>query len=100
MDALEKLVAEGFLLRSLPAYARHLRVEKYDCAALLEMTPEGLLKQFSAAGYLVDGQIALLVERGGKQVFAYKGKQAEAKGEALENFRRFERELKMVLEGQ
>jgi len=100
MDALEKLVAEGFLLRSLPAYPRHLRVEKYDCAALLELTPEGRLKQFSAAGYLVDGQIALLVERGGKQVFAYKAKQVPAGGEAMENFRRFERELGVVLEGQ
>ena len=100
MNALEKLVAEGFLLRSLPAYPRHLRVEKYHCAALLELTPEGKLKQFSGAGHLVDGQIALLVERGSKQVFAYKAKQVEAEGEAMENFRRFERELNAVLEGQ
>ena len=100
MDTLEKLVAEGFMLRSLPAYPRHLRVEKYDCAALLELTPEGLLKQFSLAGYLVDGQIALLVERGGRQVFAYKGKQVEAEGETLESFRRFQQELRAVLEGQ
>ena len=100
MDALEKLVAEGFLLRSLPVYPRHLRVEKYNCAALVELTPEGKLKQFSAAGYLVDGQIALLVERAGKQVFAYKSKQNEAEGDAMENFRRFERELGVVLEGQ
>jgi hypothetical protein len=100
MDALEQLVAEGFLLRSLPQYPRHLRVEKYGCAALLELTPEGRLKQFSAAGYLIDGQIALLVERGGKQVFAYKAKQLEAEGERMEGFRRFERELGAVLEGQ
>ena len=100
MDALEKLMAEGFTLRSLPAYPRHLRVEKYGCAALLEMTPEGRLKQFSAAGHLVDGQIALLLERGGKQVFAYKGRHVAAEGEAMENFRRFERELRAVLEGQ
>jgi hypothetical protein len=100
MDALEKLVAEGFVLRSLPAYPRHLRVEKHNCAALVELTPEGRLKQFSAAGYLVDGQIALLVERDGRQVFAYKAKQVEAEGGALENFRRFERELNAVLEDQ
>ncbi|MGH9784553.1 MAG: hypothetical protein ACRD88_10230, partial [Terriglobia bacterium] len=63
MDALEKLLEEGFAVRSLPAYPRHLRVEKHGCAALLEPTPDGRWKQFSAAGYLVDGQIALLVER-------------------------------------
>ena len=100
MDALEKLVAEGFTLRSLPQYPRHLRVEKHGCAALVEMTPEGKLKQFSAAGYLMDGQIALLVERGGEQVFAYKARQVAAEGEKMEDFRRFERELSAVLEEQ
>jgi len=100
VNTLEKLVAEGFLLRSLPVYPRHLRVEKYNCAALVELTPEGKLKQFSAAGYLVDGQIALLVEREGKQVFAYKAKQVAAEGEAMENFRRFDLELGAVLEEQ
>jgi hypothetical protein len=97
MDALEKLVEEGFALRSLPAYPRHLRVEKHGCAALLERTPEGCWKQFSAAGTLVDGQIALLVERGGRSVFAYKLKQVPAEGEPLEQFRRFEQELQAVL---
>ena len=100
MDALEKLVAEGFTLRSLPAYPRHLRVEKYHCAALVEPTPGGRLKQFSAAGYLVDGQIALLVGRGGQQVFAYKAKHVPAEDKTMENFRRFEQELRAVLEEQ
>jgi len=100
MDALEKLIEQGFALRSLPAYPRHLRVEKHGCAALLEQTPDGRWKQFSAAGYLVGGQIALLVERGGRQVFAYKSKQVPAVGEPLENFRRFERELRSALDEQ
>ena len=94
---LEKLVAEGFTLRSLPQYPRHLRVEKYDCGALLELTPEGKLRLFSAAGYLLDGQIALLVERDGRQVFAYKKKQVAADGEAMGNFRRFRQELDALL---
>jgi len=98
MDAFGKLVTQGFTLRSLPQYPRHLRVEKYNCAALLELTPEGKLKQFSAAGYLVDGQIALLVNRGGQSVFACKGREVLAEGDALKNFRRFERELRAALE--
>ena len=100
MDVLEKLVEKGFAVRSLPAYPRHLRVEKHGCAALLERTLEGRWKQFSAAGYLVDGQIALLVEREGRQFFAYKSKQVPAEGEPLEHFRRFERELRSALENQ
>lgn len=97
MNMLEKLAAEGFTLRSLPQYPRHLRVEKHDCGALLELTPEGKLRLFSAAGYLLDGQIALLVERGGKQVFTYKAKQVAAEGEAMEHFRRFRQELDALL---
>ena len=100
MDALEKFIEKGFALRSLPAYPRHLRVEKHGCAALLERTLEGRWKQFSAAGYLVDGQIALLVEREGRQFFAYKSKQLPAEGEPLENFRRFQEELRFAMEEQ
>ena len=100
MDVLEKLLQKGFSLRSLAAYPRHLAVEKYDCAALLERTPEGRWKQFSAAGHLIDGQIALLVERNGRKVFAYKSKKLPAEGEALQNFGRFQQELRSVLEEQ
>ena len=100
MDAIEKLVQEGFSLRSLPAYPRHLAVEKYHCAALLEFTPEGKWKQFSAAGYLLDGQIALLLERGGRRVFAYKSRELPAEGEPMENFQRFQQELQSILEQQ
>ena len=100
MDALERLIHDGFSLRSLPAYPRHLAVEKYNCAALLELTPEGRWKQFSAAGHLIDGKIALLVERNGREVFAYKSKEIPAEGEPLESFRRFQQELRSVLEQQ
>ena len=98
MDALGRLIHEGFSLRSLPAYPRHLAVEKYNCAALLAFTPEGRWKQFSAAGHLMDGQIALLVERNGRKVFAYKSKELVAEGEALESFERFQQELRTALE--
>ena len=98
MDALERLIHEGFSLRSLAAYPRNLAVEKYNCAALLEPTPEGRWKQFSSAGHLIDGQIALLVERNGRKVFAYKSKELPAEGEALESFERFQQELRAALE--
>ena len=100
MNAIEQLLQQGFSLRSLPAYPRHLAVEKYNCAALLELTPEGRWKQFSAAGHLIDGQLALLVERNGRKVFAYKAKQLPAEGEALESFERFQQELRAALEKQ
>lgn len=100
MDTLEHLVQEGFSLRSFPAFPRHLGVEKYNCVALLELTPEGQWKQFGAAGYLLDGQIALLVERNGQPTFVYKSKQLPAAGKPMEDFQQFQRELRSALEQQ
>ena len=98
MDVLENLLRQGFTFLSLPAYPRHLAVEKYQCAALLEPGPEGRWKQFSAAGYLVEGQIALLVEREGRAMFVHKSRQLPAEGEVQENFARFQQELRSALE--
>ncbi len=98
MDTLEKLLRQGFAFRSFPAYPRHLGVEKYNCAALLEHTAEGKWRQFSSSGYLLEGgKIALLVERQGRPMFVYKSKQVPAEGEILGNYRRFLEELRSVL---
>ena len=98
MDWLEKLVEASFTLRSFPAYERHLGVEKYGCAALLEPTPEGGWKRFGSAGHLLNGQIALLVERGGHKYFVHKADQVPADGERLANFQRFLTELDAALD--
>jgi hypothetical protein len=101
MNVLEKLLEQGFAFRSFPAYPRHLGVEKYHCAALLELSPEGRWKQFSSAGYLLDsGAIALLVQRGESAVFVHKGVQVPGEGELIANYRRFLQELKELLEQQ
>ena len=98
MEPIEKLLRQGFSFRSFPAYPRHLGVEKYNCAALLERTAEGQWKQFSSAGTLLEeGEIALLVERGGRSLFVYKSKQLPAEGERMENYRRFLEELRSAL---
>lgn len=100
MEFLEKLVAEGFMLRTFPAYERHLGVEKYNCAALLEPAPEGRWRRFSSAGYLLDGQIALLVERQGRKFFVFKSKQLAADGDPLAQFEKFLTELEAILKAQ
>ena len=100
MDILERFLQAGFTFRNFLTYPRHFGVEKYNCIALLELSAEGTWKQFSSAGYLVDGQIALLVEREGKQAFVYKAKQVLAEGAAMENFLRFQQELRSLLEQQ
>ena len=100
MDVLETFMKQGFPLRTVPAYERHLVAEKYDCAALLEPTPDGRWRRFSSAGHLLEGQIALLVERGGRKFFVHKSKQLAADGAPLEAFERFLKELEVILESQ
>ena len=100
MDTLEKFVEQGFTLRTMPAYERHLVVEKYDCAALLEPTPEGRWKRFSSAGHLLEGQIALLIKRGDRKFFVHKSKQLAAEGAPLKAFELFLAELEAILASQ
>jgi hypothetical protein len=97
MDALEKMVEQGFTLRSFPAYERHLGIEKYGCAALLEPTLEGGWRRFGSAGHLLNDQIALLIERGGRRYFVHKADQVPAEGERLAKFQRFLKELDAAL---
>lgn len=97
MDLLEKFVEQGFTLRRFPAYERHLGVVKHNCVALLEPTPAGGWRRYSSAGYLLDGAIALLVQRGGRQFFVHKTKQLAAEGQPLENLQRFLDELESLL---
>jgi len=101
MSVLEILLDRGFTFRSIPVYPHHMGVEKYHCAALLELTEEGKVRQFSSAGYLLDtGEIALLIERQGHALFVYKSKELSAEGEPLENYRRFVEELNSILDQQ
>ena len=98
MDVIEKLFQQGFAFRNFPDYPRHLGVEKYGCAALLERTAEGGWKQFSSAGHLLEGgKLALLVEKEGRSFFVHKSNQLPAEGKRLENYRRFLEELRAAL---
>lgn len=44
IEMLEYFLRQGFTFRSFPAYPRHLDAEQHNCAALLELTPEGRLR--------------------------------------------------------
>jgi hypothetical protein len=101
VNILETLLDRGFEFRTLPAYPRHVGVTKYHCAALLELTPEGKLNQFSSAGYLLDsGEIALLVQRQEKPIFVYKSHEFPADEQLMFDYRRFTEELRTALAEQ
>ena len=99
LPRLQALVAEEFELVNLPRFPGFVGAKKYGCAALLEPLEGGGLRQFSAAGYLIEGNISVLVEKGGEQWFVWKEQKVRATAELLEFVRRLEEELKHLLEG-
>ena len=44
IEMLENLLQQGFNFSASRPYPRHLDAEKHNCAALLELTPEGGLR--------------------------------------------------------
>jgi hypothetical protein len=95
---LQSLQSAGFELASLERFPGFVRAKKYGLAALLEPLADGRLKLFSAPGYLMEDNIAVLVERGGEQQFVWKSREVRATPELLADLKRFEAEIQRALE--
>ncbi len=98
LPKLQGLAAAGFELVALPRFPGFVGAKKYGCAVLLEPLEGGALRPFSAAGYLIEGNISVLVEKGGEQWFVWKEHKVRATAELLDSVRRLEEELKRLLE--
>ncbi len=98
LPRLQAMAAGGFELVALPRFPGFVGAKKYGCAVLLEPLEGGGLRPFSAAGYLIEGNISVLVEKGGEQWFVWKEHKVRATPELLESVRRLETELKLLLE--
>ena len=72
IGVLERLRARGFALVAFPLYASHVGVRRGECAALLEPVPGGGLRLFGDVFILVEGNPAVRVHRGGREVFVWK----------------------------
>ncbi len=78
IGVLERLRARGFAIVAFPLYASHVGVRRGDCAALLEPVPGGGLRLFGDAFILVEGNPAVRVQRGGREVFVWKQNEVPA----------------------
>jgi hypothetical protein len=94
---LQAMAAAGFELVALPRFPGFVGAKKYGCAALLEPLEGGGLRQFSGAGYLIEGNIAVLVEKGGEPWFVWKERKVRATPELLESVKHLEEELNRLL---
>jgi hypothetical protein len=98
MKILEQLFAAGFRPVAIPPYEKALCVRRADCAAVLSPVPSGGLRLLAAPSYLIDGNISVKLERGGRQVFVWKKRELEATPERLHKLSEFRQELTALLE--
>jgi hypothetical protein len=97
--AVERLVARGFTLVAFPLYASAIGVRRNSFAALLAPAAEGGLRVLGEPCYLIDGNLAVRVLRGGRQWFVWKSKSAAATPQLLAQLDLFSRELLEALSG-
>ena len=96
-QVLERLRELGFQFLTLPRYDRQVPAERDGFVALLEYTSEGEIRQFSSAGYLIEGQIGLLIQRGSNNFFVAKKTEVLATPELLDRYRKFQQDLHSAL---
>ena len=99
LPLLQALAAAGFELINLPRFPGYIGAKKYGCAVLLEPLADGGLRQFTAVGYLIEGNVSVLVEKGGEQWFVWKAQQVRATPELLAAVQQFDADLRALLEG-
>ncbi|HXE74226.1 MAG TPA: hypothetical protein VNN18_01140 [Candidatus Xenobia bacterium] len=93
LPLLQALSAAGFELVALPRFPGYVAAKKYDCAVLLEPLEDGGLRRFTAVGYLIEGNLAVRVQKGGEEWFVWKARQVRATPELLAAVRQFEADL-------
>ena len=80
---------------NFPLFPNTVGVRKYDCAALLQPVAHGYWRIAAQPGLLLEGNISVVVERGGGKWFVWKSHQVRATEERLGALRRFEEELQI-----
>ena len=98
LESLRRLAAEGFELVRFQYFESHVGLRKHGCAALLAPQPGGVWRLAVAPTVIVEGHLSARVERGGEEWFVWKSHQVRASAELRETLRRFEEELRALLE--
>ena len=95
---LQSLLAAGFAPISFPLFPAQAGVQKYGFAALLQPVEAGRFQLAAQPGFLIEGNLAVLVEQGGEQWFVWKSRRVRATATLLADLGRFREELQRGLE--
>ncbi len=96
---LEELARHGYQFVAFPLYPSHIGAKKGNCAALLAATPDGHLRIFGQPGWLVEGNIAVLVRKEHGKAFVWKQHEVPATDERLQELAQFAEDLEEKLAG-
>ncbi len=96
---LEELARHGYQFVAFPLYPSHIGAKKGNCVALLAATPDGHLHIFGQPGWLVEGNISVLVSKEQGKAFVWKQHEVPVTDERLQELARFAEELEERLAG-
>jgi hypothetical protein len=98
MQSIERLLEAGFRPLAIPPYESALCMRRGDCAAVLAPVPDGGLRLWAPATYLVDGNLSVRLKRGDGEVFVWKKNELAATPERLQELEKFRAELAAILD--
>ncbi len=93
---LQQLYIQGFDLQPFERYPKVVGVLRGECVAILLPLPDGI-QILGSPGWRIGDEVGVLVQKGGRKVFQWKGTEVEATEERLGLLAEFLRDLKAVL---
>src|ERR1700739_1717577 len=93
-EALTWLRAHGFDLIEAPGMHGRVFLKKYNCSAAIEKAGDDGVKIFAYPGYLINGEISKLINRGYQQVLKTSKSEIAATADHLKALQQFTEELK------
>lgn len=95
-DALTWLRDHGFDLTEAPGTQARVFLKKYNCSAAIQKDGDGV-KIFAYPGYLINGEISKLVNKGYQQVLKTSKTEIAATADHLKALHQFTEEMKEAL---
>jgi hypothetical protein len=96
-DAVGWLRDHGFDILEAPGTAHRIFLKKYNCSAAIQKTEEDGVKVFAHPGYLVQGEISKIVNRGYQQFLKTSKAELPATADHLRALHDFSEELKEAI---
>src|SRR5499427_1215892 len=96
-DALSWLREHGFDILDAPGTQNRVFLKKYNCSAAIERTEAGVVRIFAKPGYLVNGEISRLIDKGYQKFLKTSKAEIPATADHLKALHQFSEELREAL---